>query len=97
MKETLLFYAPDRELLLIWCVIALVSCVLVLWMGGIFGRRGLLVTTAIVVAGALALWLSVGPEGYLYLVVAFALPLAFGALIGTVVWYVWSSRRWGRL
>lgn len=87
MMETIQFYAPDRVLVLIWCAVALSSCFLVLWMSGLFGRVGALVTTAIISAGATGLWLLAGPAGLLH-AIAFSPPLVIGAVIGLILWYV---------
>ncbi|WP_439543111.1 hypothetical protein [Hyphomicrobium sp.] len=85
------FYAPDWEFVLIWSVVALLSGLLFVWMGGLFGRAGAIGTSAVVAAGAMVLWLLAGPAGSFYLTV-FAPPVIVGALIGVVVWSVCLAR-----
>ena len=81
MTEALDFYAPDWSLVLIWGVVALLSFLLVLWMCGLFGRTGVLATSALFFAGGIGLWLAAGPLHF----VAWALPSIVGALIGVAV------------
>ena len=91
MSETIQFYTPDQELVLIWCAVSLIACLLVLWTGILFGRAGMIVAATTVAAAAAGLWLSAGEAEFFYLV-AFSLPVAFGALIGVILGFVRSRR-----
>ena len=92
MRETIHFYAPDWDLVLIWGVVALVAFLLVLWMGRLFGWTGALVTPLVIAVVAAGLWVAAGPWGLFYYI-AFSLPLTFGALAGMGIWYVWLGRK----
>jgi hypothetical protein len=91
LRELIQFYAPDWGLVFIWCAIAIPACVVVLWMGRLFGRPGALISSAVLIAGALLPWTSTNPTRIFY-ELAFSIPLIFGALLGLVVWYVWLGR-----
>jgi len=95
LKDALLFYATDVDALLFFGPVALVPCLIVLWMGGLFGRTGALIATAVFVAVALGMWTlpAMGAHGlYLLYTMGLVLPLFFGALLGLVLWYVWLGR-----
>jgi len=84
LSETIQFYAPDRELMILWGVGVLIGLVPVLWMGVLFGRAGAIGAATVIAVTAAALWLSAGG----WWLAILSPPLAFGALIGVIVWLV---------
>lgn len=92
MRELIQFYAPGWTLFFIWCAIALPACGIVLWIGGLFGRRGALAAATVELISTLAFWLLVsatGPGLHLMVLLVVPPPLIVGALLGLVIWYVW--------
>ncbi len=89
MSEAIQFYAPDWELVLIWCAIAIPTGLAVFWMGRLFGGIGALVASAVIGAAALAMLVlpTTGSHGPTYFMIL-SVPLSAGALLGLVVWYV---------
>ena len=65
----------------------------VLWMGGLFGRRGALTALAVVAVVCLGMLMlpTTGAHGPTYFVIL-PVPLSLGAMLGLVVWYVWLGR-----
>lgn len=65
----------------------------VLWLGRLFGWVGALATTACTIAAAAGMWMipAKGAHGPPY---TFILPppLALGALLGLLIWYLWLGR-----
>ena len=93
MRDTIDFYAPDWELVLIWCAIALPTCVVVLWMGRLFGR-GAMAAGAVFIAvalGFLILLFALGPGLHRLFGFMFPPPLIVGALVGLAIRHLWPG------
>jgi hypothetical protein len=89
MNEAIQFYAPDWELVLLWCVIAAPTCLAVLWLSKTFGRSGALLSTGAFILARLALPIglrALGPGVHLLWVLVFTPPLLVGALVGFAIW-----------
>ena len=94
MRGTIDFYAPDWELVLIWCAIAGPTCVIVLWMGRLFGRRGALTAGAVFIAmavGLLILLFALGPGLHRLFAFMFPPPMLLGALAGLAIRRFWPG------
>jgi hypothetical protein len=83
LKGALLFFGP----------LVLLPGLFVLWIGALFGRVGALVALAIVATVALGKWMlpTTGAHGpTIFMIIP--LPMALGALLGLLVWYLWLGR-----
>lgn len=87
MSDTLRYYLPPDALLFLGSV-ALVPCMIVLWMGKLFGQNGVLVTPLAIFAVAAGMWTlpTTGAHGLPYTSVL-PLPLIIGAVLGLFIWY----------
>jgi len=75
--------------LLIWCLVAAVSCLIVIWMSGLFGRRGALIAAGVLVAlgfGIVILLYALGPGPHRLWSFIFPFPVIVGALVGLAIW-----------
>jgi hypothetical protein len=91
LREAIAFYAPDWELVLIWCAIATPTCLTILWLSRVFGRSGVLLSTSAFILAGLALPIilrALGPGLHLLWILAFTPPLLFGAFVGFSIWLV---------
>jgi hypothetical protein len=96
LSEAIAFYAPDWELVLIWCAIAIPTCVAVFWVGRLFGRRGALTAGAIfiaVAAGLLILLFALGPGLHRLFGFMFPPPLIVGAVAGLALKFLFNGAR----